>query len=76
MSKIYMATWSTESSDEGAVGYWTRKPTEGELTAYFKERFDWEFEEEDGEERRFIWWEVHELSEEDLPAPVAEVPSI
>ena len=77
MSKIYMATWHTESGDEGVVGYWDRRPTEGELTAVFKKIMPDEFDTwNDEPERRMVWWEVHELKLEELPEPVAEVPSI
>lgn len=77
MSKIYMATWQTESGDDGVVGYWDREPTEGELTAVFKKIMPDEFDSWNGEpERRLIWWQVHELRLEELPEPVAEVPSI
>jgi hypothetical protein len=58
-NKIYVVTYSTESSDEGVVGYFTKKPTDKQLRAWFKKNFPDEFAE--GSE--LVYWDLHELKE-------------
>ena len=74
---IWVAFYRTESGDEGILGYFKRKPSEGELTALFQEEMPDEFiEEADGKVYRYVWWDVWELEYIRLPKPVDEVESI
>lgn len=73
---IFIATYKTESGDDGVLGYFTKYPGKGELTALFKQEMPSEFITHSGEERRYVWWEVWELEELALPAPIPYVESI
>lgn len=57
MNKIWVATYVTESTDRGVVGWWNRKPTNKELEKYFRELMPAEFE--DG--NRYVYWDLTEL---------------
>ena len=75
--KFYVVEWSTESSDRGVLGYFTKKPTDGHLTALFKDLMPGEFDSTDkGREYRLVFWTVHTLTELSLPTPIKSVPSI
>ncbi len=64
-NKIYVASYCTESSDRGVVGYWTKKPTEKQLRKYFQEIMPDEFlDAEEGKRRKYdclVHWNVEEL---------------
>ena len=69
---IYVVMYHTESGDRGVVGYFNKKPTDGTLSAYFKELMPDEFI--DG--CRYVFWEVWELEEEKLPKAIKPIPTI
>lgn len=73
---IYVASYRTESGDEGVLGYWTTYPTDEHLTTVFKAALPDEFETCKEGEYRMVWWDVWELDEEPLPEPSKLVKSI
>lgn len=73
MDTIYIATYKTESGDEGVEGFWTEKPTDHHLETYFRENNEEEFDRDS----RTIFWEVHQLELMSLPKKSKKVtPSI
>jgi len=74
---IWVAQYHTESGDHGVLGYFSKEPSEGQLTAVFKENMPAEFVQEiDGQEYRYVFWQVVELEKMKLPKAIAEVQSI
>lgn len=73
---VYVVEYVTESGDRGVVGYFPEYPTDGHLTAWFKENMPSEFVTEDGVELRYVFWDVHELEPLDMPKPVTPVETI
>ena len=74
---IWVAMYHTESGDRGVLGYFNREPSEGQLTAVFKENMPDEFvQETDGAEYRLVFWEVVELDKLKLPKAIPEVETI
>jgi len=73
MKKLYVVNFTTESGDR-----WTEifkgKPTDGHLSAYVKENFEWEFTESG--ERLIYWDKPEEVKGIDLPEPTEPIPSI
>lgn len=43
---IWVATWNTESGDQGIAGYWKSKPKKTELDRYMASRFPEDYESE------------------------------
>ncbi|MEZ2409813.1 hypothetical protein AB6806_23765 [Bosea sp. RCC_152_1] len=80
MQPLWFVTYNTESGDSGVAGYFTEEPSDGHLTTYFKALMPDEFFTEDwgGKEveSRLVFWKVHKLEEEVLPAWSEPVPSI
>jgi hypothetical protein len=72
MIRIFVATYRTESGDDGVIGYWTEKPTEEQLTKVFKDYMPDEFEDD----VRYVWWDVHEMALQALPEGIPTVPSL
>lgn len=64
---IWVFSCSNESSDRWICGYFTRELTEEEQHAYFKEHYDYEY---DVDGTCYIYWELIELVEELIPAPL------
>lgn len=71
---VWVATWSTESSDRGVAGYWLEEPTDEQLCAYFYDYMPDEFhidEENPDNSYRYVFWELEELelvtSKEEMP---------
>lgn len=58
MSKVYVTSYVTESSDRGVIGYWRKKPTERQLKALYRDLMPEEFR--DGVE--YVYWKVYELN--------------
>jgi hypothetical protein len=61
--KIWVITWSTESSDRGVLGYFTTKPTEKQQLALKKKYFPDEVSESGA---WYVYFDVEELTEEKL----------
>jgi len=62
-SKIYIATWDTESGDHGVAGPWIKKPLQQDLEEFFRKEMPYEFEEEDS----YIFWHLYEFDLENEP---------
>lgn len=59
---IWVAPYHTESGDKGIVGYFNRKPTDRELTDYFKKLMPDEFEGG----CRYVYWDLEPLEDLEL----------
>lgn len=68
--KIWIITWSTESSDHGVLGYFTKKPTAAQQEK-LKEKY---FEQEKADDKDgggqgdgwYVYFTVEELVEEKI----------
>ena len=76
MNNIFVATYVTESGDQGVLGYWTEEPTEEQLTAIFKNWMPDEFVEDEDGACRYVFWELTELEFGELPEGIPTVPTI
>jgi hypothetical protein len=76
MQSIFVVSYITESGDSGVVGYFDKEPSDGHLTAFFKEIMPDEFVKEGKKEYRYIHWDVFELIKEEMPKEVKPVESV
>jgi len=72
MKRIFVVTFDTESCDH-YVAVFKNKPTDRHLSAYVKENYPEEINEDNC---RTISWDITEVPIQELPKPIKAIPSI